>query len=103
MRKISRSAAHLGPPPAHPDQQEAPITKELRLFVLKGMPDKLQNPAKNKESCGVRPERVKEDRHNKHCNGEHDQRNAKTMAKPVYWMSVAACVLCDPLLAAASA
>ena len=97
------SAAHLGPPPAHTDQQKAPILKKLRWLVFKGVADELQKPAKDEESGGKHPERMIENGGHAQCQGDYDQRNAKAMAEPVDRMSMAACVLCDPLFAGVSA
>jgi hypothetical protein len=76
--------------------------EELRLFALKGMADELEKPAKDKESGGKHPERVIENGGDRERKRHHDQRNTKAMAEPVYWMSMATRVLCDPLFAAAS-
>jgi hypothetical protein len=96
-------AAHLGPPPAHADEKKAPVLKELGLFVLKGMANELQKPAKDEESSGKHPERMKENGGHGECQGQDNQRNAKTMAEPVDRMGMAACVLCDPMFAGAPA
>jgi len=76
--------------------------EELRLFALKGVAYELQKPAKNEESRGKHPERMIKNSGDGQRKRHHDQRNTKTMAEPVYWMSMAARVLRDPLFAAAS-
>lgn len=77
--------------------------EELRFFMLKGVSNELQNPAKNKKSRSIDPERMKEDGGNGRRNREHDQWNAKAMAEPIDRMSVTAGVFRDPLLVGASA
>jgi len=76
--------------------------EKLRLFVLKGVANELQKPAKDKKPGGKHPERMIEN--GRHCKRQrhHDQWNAKAMAKPVDRMSMAASILRDPLFAAAS-
>ncbi len=96
------SAAHFGPPPAHTDQKKTPVLEELRLFVLKGVADELQKPAKDEESGGEHPEWMIKNGGYGQRQGHNDQRNAKAMAKPVDRMGMAAGVLCDPLFAGAS-
>jgi len=102
-RALSRLPAHLGPPPAHADQQKSPVVEKLRLFAFEGMADELQNPSQNKQRGGVDPQGMKKDASNRQRQGKHDQRNAKAVAQPVHRMSVAAGILRDPLFAAASA
>ena len=46
------SATHLGPPPAHTDQQKAPVVEELRFFVFEGVTDELQYPAEEEQAGG---------------------------------------------------
>jgi len=61
-RKVSsRLAMNLGPPPAHADKQETPILKELRLFALKRVADKLKHPSHNKQPKCIKPQAVNED------------------------------------------
>src|SRR6266852_1968373 len=95
LRRRLSLAAHLGPPPAGPHQQEAPVVKEFRLFVFKGMADELQYPAKDKHARGVHPEKVDEDADYKNQQGQNDDRNAQSVAEPVHRMGMAARVLCD--------
>ena len=101
-RKPLRFALHLGPPPTDTHQQEAPIVKKFRFFVLKGVADELKKPAKDKESGSEHPQRMIKNGSHRQRQRHHDQRNAKAMAAPVDWMCMAAGVLCDPLFAAAS-
>ena len=96
------SAAHLGPPPAHAHQQKAPVLEELRWFVLKGVADELQKPAKDEESGGKHPERMIKNCRDAKCQRNHDQGYANAMAEPVDRMSMAAGILRNPLFAAAS-
>ena len=77
--------------------------EKLRLFVFEGVADELQYPAKNEQSGGKHPERMKEEGGHGKRQRNHDQRNANAMAQPVYRMSMAACILRDPLFAGASA
>jgi len=77
--------------------------EELGLLALKGVSDELQNPAHDEERYGIRPERVKEDAGEAEAQREHDQRDADAVANTVDRMSMAACVLRDPLFARASA
>jgi hypothetical protein len=76
--------------------------EELRLFALKRVADELQKPAKNEESGGKHPERMIENSTGGQRKRHHDQRNTNTMTEPVYWMSMAARILRDPLFAAAA-
>ena len=76
--------------------------EELRLFVFKGVANELQKPAKNEESGDKHPERMIENGRYPKRQRRHNQRYAKAMAKPVDRMCMAACVLGDPLFAAAS-
>src|SRR5215472_835398 len=99
----SGAAAHLSPPPAHADQQKAPVVKELRLLALKDVARKLQDPAHNEQSGGVHPQPMNKDGRHTQRYGDHDQRNAEGMAHPVHRMRMAARVLCDPLFVGASA
>jgi len=48
-------ALHLCQPPPHAHQQESPVVKEFRLFALKRMPHKLQDPSKHEEAQRVHP------------------------------------------------
>ena len=52
------SAAHLGPPPADAHQQKTLVLKKLWRFMLKGVANELQKPAKDEESGGEHPERM---------------------------------------------
>jgi hypothetical protein len=103
LRICLGSSAHLGPPPTHAYQEKAPVLKKLRRFVLKGVSDELQKPTKDKQAGGNHPERMIEDCSHCQRQRDHNQWNAKAMAEPVDWMGMAACVLCDPLFAGASA
>jgi len=76
--------------------------KKLRLFVFKSVANELKKPAKDEESGGKHPELMIENGRHAKCQRHHNQRYAKTMAKPVDRMSMTACVLRDPLFAAAS-
>ena len=76
--------------------------KELRWFVLKGVADELQKPAKNEKSRGKHPERMIENGRDAKRKRHHNQWYAKAMAKPVDRMSMTACVLGNPLFATAS-
>ena len=100
--RLLRSATHLGPPPTHADQKEAPVLEEFGLFVFKGVADELQKPAKDEEAGGKHPEWMKENGGHGERQGHDDQRNTKAMAKPIDRMRMAACVLRDPLFAGAS-
>ena len=91
------------PTTSAPDKKEAPVVKELRLFVFKSVADELQQPAKDEEAGGKHPERMKENGRHGERQRNHDQRNAKSMADPVDRMRMAACILRDPLFAGASA
>ena len=51
-------AANFGPPPAQAYEEEAPVMEKFRLFAFKRVAYKLENPAKNKESQRIAPERV---------------------------------------------
>ena len=97
-----RPSPHLSPPPAHAHKEETPVLKEFRRLVLKGVANELQKPAKDKESSGKHPERMIENGRYPKRQRRHNQRYAKAMAKPVDRMCMAACVLGDPLFAAAS-
>jgi hypothetical protein len=77
--------------------------KKLRLFVLKGVANELQDPAEDKQAGGKHPELMEDEGRNAERQRDHYQRNANAVAQPVDWMSVAACVLRNPLFAAASA
>ncbi len=71
--------------------------------MFKGMADELQKPPKNEEPGGDHPERMIEDGGHGKRQRDHNQWNAKAMAKPVDRMGMAARVLCYPLFAGASA
>ena len=77
--------------------------EKLRLFVLKGVTNELQKPAKDEESGGKHPERMIKNCRDAKCQRNHDQGYANAMAEPVDRMSMAAGVLCDPLFAGVSA
>src|SRR5215467_9065249 len=96
-------SSHLGPPPAGPHQQKAPIVKKFRLFTLEGVTDELQNPADHEQGQGIGPEKMKEDARDEYCQRNNDQRNAKCMTNPVHRMLMAAGILRDPLFVTASA
>src|SRR5690242_12752719 len=100
---FSGAAAHLGRPPAHTDEEKAPVVKKLRFFVFKGVADELENPAEDKQAGSKHPERMEENGRDAERQRSHDQRNANAMAQPVDWMGMAACILRDPLFAGASA
>jgi len=77
--------------------------EEFGRLVLKGMADKLGNPADQEEQNRPIEERPKE-----YCRDEEnqtydDQGNAERMARPVHRMTVAGCVLRDPFVAGSSA
>jgi hypothetical protein len=76
--------------------------EKLRLFVFKGVANELQKPAKDEESGGKHPERMIENGRDPKRQRHHNQGYPKAMAEPVDWMCMAACVLRDPLFAAAS-
>jgi hypothetical protein len=103
VAKLLDPAAHFGPPPAYADEKKAPVLEELWLFVFKGVANELQKPAKDEESGGKHPERMEENGGYGERQGQDNQRNAKAMAEPVDRMGMAACVLCDPMFAGASA
>jgi hypothetical protein len=100
--RLLRSSAHFGPPPTHAHQQKTPVLEELRWFVLKGVANELQKPAKDEESGGKHPEPMIENGGHSKRQGRHDQWNAKAMAEPVDWMRMAARILRNPLFAGAS-
>jgi len=77
--------------------------KKFRLFALKSVPNELENPAKDKQAQCIHPEWMNKNSCNAKRAGEHDHGDAKSMAKPVDRMRMAASVLCNPLLAGASA
>jgi len=77
--------------------------EKLGFFAFEGVSNELQDPANDEGRHGVPPERVKEDAGYGHSRCQHDQRNAKGMAKTVDRVSMAASILRDPLLAGASA
>ena len=76
--------------------------EKLRFFMFKGVANELQKPAKNEEPGGKHPEWTIENGRHAKRQRHHNQRYAQAMAEPVDWMSMAACVLGDPLFAAAS-
>ncbi|MCU1331616.1 MAG: hypothetical protein JWM08_608 [Candidatus Angelobacter sp.] len=71
--------------------------------MLKSVADELQKPAKDEQSSGEHPEWMVENGDYGQRQRYYDQRNAEAMAKPVNRVSMTACVLCNPLLAGASA
>jgi hypothetical protein len=93
----------LGPPPADPDKQEAPIMKELWRLAFEGVADKLENPSDQEERKSVNPQMMKEDTGEKKCGREQDGGNAQRVAETIYWMLMAGAVLRDPFLVGASA
>jgi hypothetical protein len=100
--KSGLPAGDLGPPPAHSDQEKAPVMEELRLFAFKGVPDELQNPAKDKKTRRVGPERMEEDTGGENRERKHDQRDAQCVAETIDGVLMAAGILRHPLFAAAS-
>lgn len=103
MTRSLSSSLHLGPPPACSHQQKAPIVKELWFFALKGVSHELEYPSKDEQAGCVKPKGVEKDAGDKERQRDQDQRNAKGMADAVDRMLMAACVLRNPLLVAASA
>jgi len=96
-------SSHFGPPPARAYEQKPPIVKELRLFALKCVADELEYPPENKQARGIDPKEMNENTHDEEHQRDHDEGNAKGMAKPVHRMLMAARILRNPLFVAASA
>src|SRR5437588_8845759 len=102
-QRLSGFAAHFGPPPAHPHQEEPPIAEEFGWGVLKSVPGKLQRPSQDKQAGAIGHESAKKNRCHEERERYHDERNPNRVAGAVYAVLVAARVLCDPLLAGAFA
>ena len=96
-------AVDFRPPPAHADEQEPPVAEEFRRFAFDGMTDELEDPSHHEQSQRVEPKPMEEEAGNKDCDREQNGGNAERVAEAVDGMLVAARVLCEPLIAGASA
>lgn len=92
---------NLGPPPAHADEQEAPIVEELRRLAFEGMADELENPSDEEQSHRVQPQAVKKDAGYEKREREQNGWNAQGVTHAVYPVPMTRTVLRDPLLTAA--
>ena len=63
----SDAAVDLGPPPAHSDEQEAPVAEEFRRFAFEGVANELKDPPEYKEDKSVPPQPVVEESCRKEC------------------------------------
>ena len=94
---------NLGPPPTHTDQQETPVVKELRLFVLEGVADELQCPSRQKKHKRINPQPVNENADKEHGERNQNRRYSQGMAYPVHRVLMAAGILRNPLFVSAAA
>ncbi len=99
----SHFAVHLGPPPAHAYEQEAPIVEELRRLAFEGVSDKLEDPSQNEEAESIGPQAMHKDAADKQQQRNQDGRDSERVARAVNRMLVAGRILFDPLLVAAVA
>lgn len=97
-RPRSRPPTHFRHPPTQPNKQEPPVMQELRGLPFDRVPEKLQNPAHDKNHQGDSPESRHRDSHQEQGNRERDQRNAERVAEAVHRVAMAACVLRDPFV-----
>ena len=96
-------AVDLGPPPADADEKEAPVAEELGRLAFEGVANELEYPSDNEQGEGVHPEMADEDARDANSDRKQNQRDAESVAQPIYRMLVTAGVLRDPLLAGAVA
>ena len=90
-------ALNLSPPPTDADKQEAPVVKELGLFALEGVADKLERPSHKKKHNRVKPQAVNEHASQRQGKRKENCRYAQGMAYPIHRMLMAAGILRDPL------
>jgi hypothetical protein len=96
-------AVDLCPPPAHADEQETPVVKELRRLSFEGVSDELKNPSDEEQAERIRPKTVEEETGDKKRRREQDGRDAQSVTHPVHRMLMTGRILRDPLLVGASA
>jgi hypothetical protein len=93
----------LCPPPAHADEKETPVLKELRRLSFEGVSDELKNPSDEEQAERIRPKTVEEETGDKKRRREQDGRDAQSVTHPVHRMLMTGRILRDPLLVGASA
>jgi hypothetical protein len=97
------SARNLGPPPADPDEEEAPVAEELRRLTFKRVADELEDPADHEKRAGVKPKAMKKETGDEDRDRNNNQGDAERVAGAIHRMLVTCGVLRDPLLVSAIA
>src|SRR5579864_879132 len=100
--KSSGFTLNFGPPPAHADQEESPVTEEFRRLAFKGVANELEDPSDGEQNGGVDPQSVEEEAADGECDGDQNGRDAEGVAGAVDRVLVAGRVLRDPLVGGAS-
>ncbi len=75
--------------------------KELRLFALKSVPDKLKRPSQKKKSNPIKPQPANEDATEKQNKRNENGWNPQRVAQAVYRMPMAVRISRDPLFVGA--
>jgi len=95
--------ADLLHPPSSSDEQEPPVAEKLRRFAFEPMANELQDPADHKHRQRHRPEAIDAERDNRQRHRHGDEWDADRMTRAVDRVLMAARVLPDQLIRAASA
>jgi hypothetical protein len=98
MHASSDTPTCPGEPPPQSNEEEAPVTEELRRLLFEGVSDKLEDPADEKQDKRDPPKAADKGCDQEEREGASDERNANRMAGPVGWMLMTLLVLRDPRL-----